>query len=149
MMAEGELVPLDLSVIVRGYSSDLCRTFCVGGKPTAAQTEARQRVAAALSFVEETVKPGVSCRRIYLDVAEMLRKSDWAFPHHLGHGIGLSAHEGPRLNPNWDDSFQEGDVFAAEPGLYGEGLRGGVRLENDYVVNADGVRSLSSFPLDF
>jgi Xaa-Pro dipeptidase len=148
-MAEGELMPLDLSVVVRGYSSDVCRTFCVGTKPTAAQADAHQRVAEALAFVEKTVRPGVSCRRLYLDVAEMLRKSDWTFPHHLGHGIGLSAHEAPRLNPNWDDTFQEGDVFTAEPGLYGEDLRGGVRLENDYVVTADGVRSLCSFPLDF
>lgn len=148
-MGEGELIPLDLSVVVRGYSSDMCRTFCVGATPTAAQAEARQRVADALSFVEETVRPGVSCCRLYLDVAEMLGKSDWSFPHHLGRGIGLSAHEAPRLNPNWDDSFQEGDVFTAEPGLYGEDLCSGVRLENDYVVTADGVRSLCSFPLDF
>jgi Xaa-Pro aminopeptidase len=148
-MGDGELLPLDLSVVVRGYSSDMCRTFCVGRKPTAAQTEARQRVADALSYVEQNARPGVNCRRLYLDVAEMLRKSQWAFPHHLGHGIGLSAHEAPRLNPNWDDSFQEGDVFTAEPGLYGEDLRGGVRLENDYVVTADGVRSLCSFRLEF
>jgi Xaa-Pro aminopeptidase len=147
-MCQGELVPLDLSVIVRGYSSDLCRTFCVGEKPSSAQLEAHRRVVDALRFVEEMVKPGVSCRQLYLDVAEMLRKSGWAFPHHLGHGIGLSAHEAPRLNPSWDDIFQEGDVFTAEPGLYGEELQGGVRLENDYVVTANGVRSLCNFPLD-
>ncbi len=148
-MADGELMPLDLSVVVRGYTSDMCRTFCVDKDPTAAQADAHQWVADALAFVEQTVRPGVSCRRLYLDVAEMLRKSPWDFPHHLGHGIGLSAHEAPRLNPNWDDTFQEGDVFTAEPGLYGEDLRGGVRLENDYVVTADGVRSLCRFPLDF
>jgi Xaa-Pro dipeptidase len=148
-MAEGELLPLDLSVIVRGYSSDLCRTFCVGGKPTPAQADALKRVADALSFVEQKVKPGVSCRRLYLDVAQMLRRSNWDFPHHLGHGIGLSPHEAPRLNPNWDDTFEEGDVFTAEPGLYGPDLRGGVRLENDYVVTADGVRCLSGFPVEF
>ena len=72
----------------------------------------------------------------------------WSFPHHLGHGIGLSTHESPRLNPDWDDIFQEGDVFTIEPGLYGEGLRGGVRLEENYVVTASGITRLSSFPLD-
>jgi Xaa-Pro aminopeptidase len=148
-MQVGELLPLDLSVVVRGYWSDLCRTFCVGGRPTAAQSDSHRRVADALGYVESTVRPGTNCRQLYLDVANQLKNPrGWVFPHHLGHGIGLSAHEAPRLNPHWDDVFQEGDVFTAEPGLYAEELRGGVRLEKDYLVTAEGVRPLSGFPLD-
>jgi Xaa-Pro aminopeptidase len=52
------------------------------------------------------------------------------------------------LNPNWDDVFQEGEVFTAEPGLYGPQLRAGIRLENDYLVTATGVELLSDFSLD-
>jgi Xaa-Pro aminopeptidase len=148
-MQAGELIPLDLGVAVRGYNSDLCRTFAVDGKPTAVQREAQQHVCDALTYVEQTVKPGVSCRWLYSEVATHLRsRSGWRFPHHLGHGIGLAAHETPRLNPHWDDVFQEGDVFAAEPAVYAEDLGGGVRLEQDYVVVKDGLRRLSDFPLD-
>ena len=52
------------------------------------------------------------------------------------------------MNPNWDDVFQAGDVFTAEPGLYAPELRVGMRLENDYLVTKDGVELLSDFPLD-
>jgi Xaa-Pro aminopeptidase len=148
-MEAGELIPLDLGVAVRGYHSDLCRTFAVDSNPTAVQREAHQHVCGTLRFVEQTVKPGVSCRKLYEDVANQLRsRTGWRFPHHLGHGIGLVAHESPRLNPHWDDVFQEGDVFAAEPAVYADELRGGVRLEQDYVVVKDGLRRLSDFPLD-
>ena len=63
-------------------------------------------------------------------------------------GIGLFPHEGPHLNPQWDDTFEVGDVFTAEPGLYAPDLRGGIRLENDYLVTATGVELLSDFPLE-
>jgi Xaa-Pro dipeptidase len=71
-----------------------------------------------------------------------------SFSHHLGHGIGLFPHEGPHLNPNWDDTFEVGDVFTAEPGLYTPELRAGIRLEQDYLVTENGVELLSDFPLE-
>ena len=143
-MQAGELLPLDLGVVVRGYCSDLCRTLCVGGAPTAAQQEAHRLVVEALEFVEGSVKPGVSCRAIYQDVFAMLDgRNGWRFPHHLGHGVGLAPHEAPRLNPHWDDTFMVGDVFTVEPGLYGDDLRGGVRLEQEYLVTESGLERLS------
>ena len=66
----------------------------------------------------------------------------------LGHGFGLFPHETPHLNPRWDDAFEEGDVFAAEPGLYGPELKAGIRLEQNYRLTADGVERLTSFPLE-
>ena len=70
------------------------------------------------------------------------------FDHHLGHGIGLFPHEAPHLNSHWDDVFEVGDVFTCEPGLYSNELRGGIRLENDYLVTETGVELLSDFPLE-
>lgn len=143
-MKAGELVIYDLSVVGRGYSSDMCRTFAVDGQPTDAQLRAHELVVGALKHVENRVKPGVSCRELYNEVHEMLDgKHGWSFPHHLGHGIGLGAHEAPRLNPNWDDTFQVGDVFTAEPGLYGGDLNAGIRIENNYLVTADGIERLT------
>jgi len=54
----------------------------------------------------------------------------------------------PRINPAWDDTFESGDVVAFEPGLYGDELRGGIRLENNYLITGSGFRQLSHFPLD-
>jgi len=70
------------------------------------------------------------------------------FPHHLGHGIGLDAHEVPRLNPEWDDTLQVGDVIAIEPALYATELRSGIRLEQNYLITESGAERLSVFPLD-
>jgi Xaa-Pro dipeptidase len=69
-------------------------------------------------------------------------------PHHLGHGIGLSPHEYPHLNPRWNDTLLENEIFTAEPGQYGEQLRGGIRIENAYLVTKTGVENLVTFPTD-
>ena len=65
-----------------------------------------------------------------------------------GHGIGLEPVEAPFINAGSDDVFAAGDTITLEPGLYGGDLRAGVRLEQDYVVEADGLRRLSTLPLD-
>ena len=72
----------------------------------------------------------------------------WKFEHHLGHGVGLAGHEGPRLNPHWDDTFEEGNFFTVEPGLYHDDLRQGIRLEQNYLVTSDGVKLLTDWPLE-
>ena len=86
---------------------------------------------------------------MFEEVQEILDPSpDGVFNHHLGHGIGLAPHEGPHLNPNWDDVFEVGDVFTAEPGLYDPTrLKAGMRLENDYLVTEQGVELLTPFNL--
>ena len=145
----GELFILDLGPAYRGYYADNCRTFSVDRSPTDDQLTAWQAIVETLEMVESTVKPGVSSRALYEQAAEMLARCPLGeFPHHLGHGFGLYPHEAPHLNPNWDDTFQEGEVFTAEPGLYGPTLAAGIRLEQNYLVTATGVQRLTSFPLE-
>lgn len=145
----GELYILDLGPCYRGYYADNCRTFAVDGEPTDVQVRAWEAVVGVLGWVESRVRPGVSCRKTYDEAKQMLGAFRGAsFPHHLGHGFGLFPHETPHLNPHWDDCFEEGDVFTAEPGLYGPELRGGIRLEQNYLVTAEGVERLTAFPLE-
>jgi Xaa-Pro aminopeptidase len=145
----GELYVIDVGPTCRGYFADACRTFAVGGKPTDVQLEAHAALVGALGIVERMARPGARCREIYDAVAEHLKgKAGGEFPHHLGHGVGLQPHEYPHLNPKWDDVLMEGDVFAAEPGLYAPHLRSGMRLENMYSVTAAGIENLVSAPLD-
>jgi Xaa-Pro dipeptidase len=144
----GELYILDLGPAYRGYFADNCRTIAVT-QPTAEQRAACEHIKQVFSILEKRVKPGASCRDLFAEVqTHMDRAPIGKFDHHLGHGIGLFPHEAPHLNPNWDDTFQEGDVFTAEPGLYDPQLRVGIRLENDYLVTADGVELLTDFSLD-
>jgi Xaa-Pro dipeptidase len=144
----GELYILDLGVEFGGYHADNCRTFAVGGEPTEKQRAAWRSVLEVLEYVESTAVPGYACRRLYEEVKSRLDR-DWpgGFFHHLGHGIGLCPHERPQLNPHWNQSLEEGDVFTVEPGVYHPDLRGGLRLEENYRVTETGVEKLTSFPL--
>ena len=144
----GELWILDLGVGLRGYYSDNARTIAVS-EPTSDQIDAHRRVADVFPIVEALAKPGASCKELFETVqSELASAEPWVFNHHLGHGVGLAPHEAPRLNPNWDDKFEEGDFFTAEPGLYHESLKHGIRLEQNYVVTSNGVELLTPWSLD-
>jgi Xaa-Pro aminopeptidase len=146
---DGELYILDLGPCYRGYYADNCRTISVNGNPTDEQQRAWEAIVKVLEMVEQSVRPGVSCRDVYQTAKQMLDEyAEGAFFHHLGHGFGLFPHEAPHLNPNWDDVFEAGDCFTAEPGLYTDELKAGIRLEQNYRVTADGVERLTNFPLE-
>ena len=146
--AAGELYILDLGPAYRGYFADNARTIAVT-EPTDEQFATWEQVTQVFPIIEETVRPGVSARQLYDRVKQLLDDAPIGhFPHHLGHGIGLFPHEAPHLNPFWDDVFEVGDVFTVEPGLYADRLRGGMRIENDYLVTEDGVECLTTFPLE-
>ena len=68
------------------------------------------------------------------------------FTHGIGHGIGRSIHEMPTLSYRSDEPLQVGQVITIEPGVYVSGV-GGVRLENDLLVTADGFENLTDFDL--
>ena len=143
----GEMAIFDLSVRLRGYYSDMCRSFVVDREPNEAQKTAHERVLQVLGDVARRIKPGVSCKELFnLAHKELDGFRGWSFPHHLGHGVGLNGHEGPRLNPHWNDVLEPGNVIAVEPGLYGPDLRVGLRIEQIYLVTEHGADMLTSFP---
>lgn len=147
--AAGELYILDLGPAVGGYFADNSRAYSVDRKPTDAQLEAWGVVTGVFPIVESMAKPGASCREMYAAVEEHFHANvGHPLGHHLGHGIGLQPHEFPHLNPKWDDKLVEGEVFTCEPGLYGDHLGGGMRIENQYLVTKTGVENLTPFPME-
>jgi Xaa-Pro aminopeptidase len=145
----GQIWILDLGPSYRGYFADNCRAFSVDRKPTDIQLKAWHAITGVFPIVERMARPGVRCRDLFTAADEHLRSSfGTGLSHHLGHGVGLQPHEFPHLNPKWDDVLIEGDVFTAEPGLYSKEINGGIRLENQYLVTADGVENLVNYPLD-
>jgi len=146
--AAGELYILDLGPAFRGYFADNCRTIAVT-EAGDEQQEAWRYIMKVLEHVERTVKPGKNAQELFHEAQAIFDEAPvGVFNHHLGHGIGLFPHEAPHLNPNWNDVFEEGDVFTAEPGLYAPELRAGMRIENDYLVTAGGVELLTPFPFE-
>jgi Xaa-Pro dipeptidase len=145
----GEILILDLGVGFRGYYSDNARAIAVGGEPSEAQRRAWKAVVEVFETFQSTARAGMSCRKIFETAERQLDKlRPSVFGHHLGHGVGLAAHEGPHLNPRWDDTLAEGDFVTVEPGLYHAELRAGIRLEQNYLVKPDGVELLTDWPLE-
>jgi Xaa-Pro aminopeptidase len=63
-----------------------------------------------------------------------------AFPHGLGHGVGLEIHEAPMMGFSATGRLAARTPVTVEPGIYLPG-RGGVRIEDTLVV-ADGAPEL-------
>jgi Xaa-Pro dipeptidase len=143
----GKLYILDVGPTVGGYFADNARTFTVGRDPTDEQLNAWRAVMSCHELVQEMARPGARCREIYSAMDDRIREATGrSLPHHGGHGVGLQPHEFPHLNPKWDDVLIEGEILSVEPGIYGEELGGGMRIENQYLITRSGPQNLLSFP---
>jgi len=142
VIKRGEVVVVDLGVRVHGYCSDMTRTFIVGENREASQVIAAVKGAqeAALKVMRDGVKastPDAEARRALKEKA-----LDEYFIHSLGHGVGLSVHEGPALSSSSNDVLREGNVVTVEPGVYIPG-KFGVRLEDVVLINKGGWSRIS------
>ena len=147
-LRSGDLVLFDFGATVNGYCSDMTRTFVLG--PAAAwQIEMHQAVAAAQQAARAVIAAGVAAREVDEAAREVLRSAGMGehFGHGTGHGIGLEVHESPRIYRRSDDVLQAGSVVTVEPGVYLPG-RGGVRIEDDVVVEEAGARTLTAYSRD-
>src|SRR5256885_14863165 len=66
-------------------------------------------------------------------------------PPPICHGVGARAHEPPYPHQAAGGEFEENMVLAIEPGVYWPG-GGGLRIEDNFLVTANGAEKLSSFP---
>jgi Xaa-Pro dipeptidase len=144
---DGELYIVDAWINYSGYWSDNCRTFPVTTLDDT-QRRAWELTEETVLEAEKMVQPGVSCRDVFVAMKELQdRIKPEALIHHGGHGVGLRNHEYPRINPYFDDVFEVNNVLTLEPGVYGQELRGGIRLECNYLLTETGVERLNDFPI--
>jgi Xaa-Pro aminopeptidase len=152
-IAPGETVLLDISPRgPHGYYGDLTRTFVVdseGGWERRAFVAVEEAHAMALEHVEAGVEAGVVHEEAAAELAAhgfRLDSADVGFTHGVGHGVGVSLHEGPSLTST--DPLEVGQVVTIEPGVY-DPEQGGVRIEDLVVVTEDGYEKLASYPVRF
>ena len=140
---EKDSIIVDLSTIRHGYWSDSCDTF-YAGEPTPKQKELRAIAAEALTLGASLLRPGAVARDIDRALREfMAQAGQTVYPHHSGHGVGVSGHEAPRIVPYNEETLATGMVILLEPGIYLPGETG-VRLENAYLITADGAERLTT-----
>jgi Xaa-Pro aminopeptidase len=139
----GDLVLFDFGAAFEGYRGDLTRMAVVGA-PTARQREIYAVVVRAHDAAIEAVRPGVTTGQVDAAAREVIEAAGFGpnFFHRVGHGLGLEVHEDPSLDPGSNTVLEPGMVFTIEPGIYLPGW-GGVRIEDDVVVETGGCRVLS------
>ena len=104
-----------------------------------------QTAAKALEFAISLIKPGVMAKEVDQKVRQFISDAGYpVYPHHTGHGVGVSGHESPRIVPYCEDILTEGMVIMLEPGIYLPGETG-VRLEDGLLIKAGGVELLTNF----
>lgn len=147
VVSPGDLLLLDFGAIVDGYCSDVTRTCVVGAEPSQRQRELHAAVLEAQSAAIAGMRSGLTGRQADALARDVLaaRGLGEAFGHSLGHGIGLEVHEGPRLASTVEEVLPAGVVVTVEPGVYLEGW-GGVRIEDDVVLNPGGAERLTEIP---
>ncbi|HET9054778.1 MAG TPA: aminopeptidase P family protein [Cyclobacteriaceae bacterium] len=156
----GDVLLLDVGAEYGNYNADMTRTIPVNGKFTQRQRDVYNAVLRIKRAAIKLLKPGVKYFEYHKEVqkiteAELIRlklidktdlkKQDPAKPlfmkyfmHGTGHHLGLDVHDTGNMYSN----MQAGMVWTVEPGIYikEEGL--GIRLENNVVIEKNGVKDL-------
>lgn len=134
---ESELVVMDYAPTVRGYASDVTRTFPTNGKFTPEQRKLVQDVYDIQQILIAMVKPGARLSQLSSRCSKELRKRGYRSMHGPSHHVGLNVHDvgGDLLKP--------GMLITVEPGAYLRKKKMGCRIEDVILVTEDGNVNLS------
>jgi Xaa-Pro aminopeptidase len=145
VLEPGDMMILDYSVVLDGYRSDFTNTLVVGRDPSPDQQRLYDLCTRAMAAGEKELRAGQACRTVYEAVRDVFDRAGVAqhFPHHAGHGLGLTHPEAPYFVREADETLLAGDVVTLEPGLYVPGV-GGIRIEHNYLVTGRGYERLSN-----
>jgi Xaa-Pro aminopeptidase len=146
---KNELVTIDFGCRYKGFNSDMTRTVSVGKVSTELQ-KIYDIVRVAQQRAIDKAKPGMNGRELDNVARDYITLHGYGskFGHGTGHGIGIEVHEIPIIAQRGERFLLEaGQVFTIEPGIYVEGV-GGVRIEDDVLVTADGVTALNKSTKD-
>ncbi|MBS61018.1 MAG: hypothetical protein CL606_06920 [Anaerolineaceae bacterium] len=130
-----------------GYFYDFTRTWCIGhASPRIEQLY--KEVITAYDMSLSNLHVGQHCSTSQKLVNDYLENqghnttrshpgTNSGYVHTLGHGIGLSVHEHPRLSETASDNdiIQAGMALTIEPGLYYPEYNIGIRVENYVWLN--------------
>jgi Xaa-Pro aminopeptidase len=148
-MKAGDVVVIDAAAEYSMYAADITRTLPVNGHFTARQKEIYDIVLGAQEAAMAAFQSGksmlvgdseASLNKVAKDYIKSHGKDlhgqplDQYFIHGLGHYIGLNVHDAG----DYKVPLGPGVAFTIEPGIYIPEENLGVRIEDDYYVDADG-----------
>lgn len=120
ILADGDILNIDVTTILNGYYGDTSRMYSVGE----ISDEAKRLLAVtkhALDIGISTVGPGNNTGAIGYAISEYVRHMGYGVVHQFcGHGVGLHFHEEPRIPHVAKDTvhgirLKSGMIFTIEP----------------------------------
>lgn len=149
---EHNAVMVDLNGNFTGYMTDMTRVFAVGSLPQEA-VDAHQCSIDICRAFEREARPGVEARTLYEMCADMARERglERYFMGHrqhagfVGHGVGIEVNEWPVIAPRSRQILERNNTIALEPKFVIPEV-GAVGIENTYVIEDTGTRSLTNAP---
>ena len=143
---ENEPTLFEIWACADGYWCDHTKNLCPG-ELTAEYTELLEQLTGVYERAIEHCRPGASLPELDRLIRDGI--ADAGYPgqpsHPIAHGVGARAHEPPYAHQAGSGRIEERMVLAIEPGVYWEG-GGGLRLEDNFLITADGAEKLSPFP---
>lgn len=156
IIRHGDVVFIDIGANWNGYFGDVARTTICG--------EASDEQKKIYTAVYEGLKAGIAEMRpgrTNKDAADALVRAatkygfgDRFLSLFIAHGVGIGANEPPYIGETLPGApvyeFRPGMVFAIEPLVWVEGIRGGggVRLEEQVLITETGPHGMSRAPFD-
>ncbi|HWU93282.1 MAG TPA: Xaa-Pro peptidase family protein [Sphingomicrobium sp.] len=148
----GSIILFDCGCTLRGYQSDISRTFVWGADPTPEQRKVWTQVHEGQQIAIRAAKIGVPAGAV--DDAVRAAYTSWGYgpgyklpglSHRTGHGIGMDGHEPVNLVHGEMTPLAPGMCFSDEPGIYLPG-KFGVRLEDCWHMTASGPKFFTQPP---
>lgn len=151
VLEKGDVCRVEIFAVLNGYQAGVCRTAYVQKPPPMAEKIWDLMVECKYRILEQA-QPGASCREIYDDFIQRLKKMNLPPISFVGHGIGLHLHEDPYIGetpllgrPGVDAELRENMVLGFEPLCYRTGYGFGVQNKDLLLVTGTGSELLSDY----
>jgi len=144
-LKKGDILSLDLGVVVDGYYGDSAITVPVGEIPDSTQRLLRV-TQEALQLAIDQARLGNRLGDISATVQQHVEENGYSVVREfVGHGIGRQLHEDPQVpnfgQPGHGPALKQGMVLAIEPMVNAGGAAVRVLADNWTAVTADGTLS--------
>jgi len=140
---KGDFIVIDAAAKYAGYHADMTRTPVVG-EASDKHREIYNTVKDAQQAGCDAAKAGMKCKEVDNITRDYITEKGYGeyFNHGTGHGLGLEIHTEPRLSQLSTQTLETNNVVTIEPGIYLAGW-GGVRIEDDVIINEDSCEVLN------
>jgi Xaa-Pro aminopeptidase len=143
---EHEPTLFEIWVCADGYWCDHTKNL-VPGELDARYSELEEQLMHVYTCITSLLSAGGSLAQLDRETRRLV--AEMGYPgqptHPICHGVGARAHEPPYAHQAGGGTIEAGMVLAIEPGVYWpEG--GGLRIEDNFLITADGAERLCRFP---